>query len=300
MSDLFRKADLEDTTIQAKVGEAFPPASRWTACTTNSLRDKSLPKGIGTQLHDIRNRLKLTLRETEERCALVAQQWGNEAYRISASWLDRVERENRGLSATKLIVLAYIYNLSTDQMLSFCPGSNEGSAQLLKASSPNSTLLLAEGPLENLARAWVPDNLITDPLPEQTMLLQSDHKMLPPHYRRGIIGRHDRTMEPMILAGSIVLIDSQKRAIASRKDWTNEFNRPIYFLFTRNGYFCGFCELDKKAEWLTLVPHMLSPEPNDDRRWRYRREVEVIGTVAGLFTRRVFKLDRIEPDWAPL
>jgi hypothetical protein len=146
----------------------------------------------------------------------------------------------------------------------------------------------------------VPDNLISDPLPEQTMLLQSDRKMLPPHYHRGIIGKHDRTMEPMILAGSIVLIDSQKRGIASRKDWTNEFNRPIYFLFTRNGYFCGFCELDKKAEWLTLVPHMLSPEPNDDRRWRYRREVEVIGTVAGLFTRRAFKLDRIERDWAPL
>jgi hypothetical protein len=79
--------------------------------------------------------LKLTLRETEERCAQVAQQWGNDAYRISASWLDRVERENRGLSATKLIVLAYIYNLSTDQMLSFCPGSNEGSAQLLQASA---------------------------------------------------------------------------------------------------------------------------------------------------------------------
>jgi hypothetical protein len=104
----------------------------------------------------------------------------------------------------------------------------------------------------------------------------------------------------MILAGSIVLIDSQKRAIASRKDWTNEFDRPIYFLFTRNGYFCGFCELDKKAEWLTLVPHMLSPEPNDDRRWRNRREVEVIGTVVGLFTRRASKLERIERDWAPL
>jgi hypothetical protein len=178
-------------------------------------------------------------------------------------------------------------------MLSFCPGSNEGSAQLLQASSPNSTLLLADGPLEKLARAWVPDNLISDPLPEQTMLLQSDRTMMPPHYRRGIIGRHDRTLEPMILAGSIVLIDSQKRAIASRKEWTNEFDRPIYFLFTRNGYFCGFCELDKKAEWLTLVPHMLSPEPNDERRWKYRREVEVVGTVAGLFTRRAFKLERI-------
>ena len=36
-------------------------------------------------------------------------------------------------------------------------------------------------------------------------------------------------MEPMILAGSIVLIDTRKRAIAKRKDWVNEFDRPIYF-----------------------------------------------------------------------
>ena len=128
----------------------MPLIPQWTACTANSLTDRSLPKGIGTQLRDIRNQLKFTLRETEERCAQVAQQWGNDAYRISASWLDRVERENRGLSAAKHIVLAYIYNLSTDQMLSFYPGPNEGSAQLLQASSPNCTLLLAEGPLRNL------------------------------------------------------------------------------------------------------------------------------------------------------
>jgi len=89
----------------------------------------------------------------------------------------------------------------------------------------------------------------------------------------------------MIRAGSIVLIDTQKRAIACRKDWTNEFDRPIYFLFTRTGYFCGFCELDREQVCLQLVPHQLSPEPKD-KRWRYRKEVEVIGTVAALFTRR--------------
>ena len=287
MADFFRKTDSELETIQVQGrGGALSLIPRWTASTTSSLPEKSSPKGIGTQLREIRNQLKLTLRETEERCAQIAQQWGNDAYRISASWLDRVESENRGLSATKLIVLAYVYNLSTDQMLSLCPGSNEGSGQLLQPSSPNSTLLLTQGPLERYARAWFPDNLISDPPPEETLLIQSDRKMMPAHYRRGVIGRHDRTLEPMILAGSIVLIDTQKRAIASRKDWTNEFDRPIYFLFTRQGYYCGFCELDKKAEWLTIVPHMLSPESNDERRWRYRKEIEVIGTVAGLFTRR--------------
>jgi transcriptional regulator with XRE-family HTH domain len=244
--------------------------------------------GIGIQLRAARQRLGLTLREVEERTNQLAQQWGNLAYRISASWLDRVERENRGLSATKLIVLAFIYNLTMEQMLALCPGVNESPAQLDLVSSPNSTLLLAQGPLAEHAKLWLPDKIVTDPPPEDTMLLQSDQGVLPVHYRRGIIGRRDRTMEPMVLAGSIVLIDTQKRAIAKRKDWTNEFDRPIYFLLTRSSYFCGFCELDKNGEYLKLVPHALSPqtEDEDERRWKYRKQVEVIGTVAAIFTRR--------------
>jgi len=245
--------------------------------------------GIGNQLRAARQRLGLTLREVEDRTAQLAQQWGNSAYRISASWLDRVERENRGLSATKLIVLAFIYNLTMEQMLALCPGVNESPAQLELVSSPNSTLLLAKGPLADHARLWLPDTLVTDPPPEDTMLLQSDQGVLPVHYRRGIVGRRDKTMEPMILAGSIVLIDTQKRAIAKRKDWTSEFDRPIYFLLTRACYYCGFCELDKNGEYLKLVPHALSPQTEDDeeRRWKYRKQVEVIGTVAAVFTRRI-------------
>jgi transcriptional regulator with XRE-family HTH domain len=242
---------------------------------------------IGTQLRTIRSRLRFTLRETEERSAQIAQQWGNESYRISASWLDRVERENRGLSATKLIVLAYIYNLSPDQILALCPGARDGSQSLLQASSPNSTLLLTEGPLDRLAKHWLPGSLTSECPPDETMLLQTDPRILPNHYRRGIIGCRDRTLEPMVLPGSIVLIDTLRRAIANRKAWTNEFDRPIYFLFTHEGYYCGFCDLDKRGEFLSLVPHMLSPEPNDEKRWRYRREVEVIGTVVGLFTKRL-------------
>lgn len=260
-------------------------------------RDARIPKRCGTKDADEitpnrcrarRNSLGLTLREVEERSFLLTQEWGRSGYRISASWLDRVEREDRGLSATKLIVLAFNYNLTTDQMLALCPGASDSTAHLEHVASPNATLLLTRGPLEEYARLWLPDKLVTDPPPENTILLSSDPGVLPANYRRGVIGRRDRTMEPMILAGSIVLIDTRKRAIANRRDWSNEFDRPIYFLFARTGYFCGFCELDRKEGFLMLVPHMLSYERQEDeqRRWKYRKEVEVIGTVAGLFTRR--------------
>ena len=101
----------------------------------------------------------------------------------------------------------------------------------------------------------------------------------------GIIGKRDRTLDPMIRAGSIVLIDTQRRAIASRREWTHEFDRPVYFLITRSGYAAGFCELDKESEWLTLVPHPLSYESS--KRWRFRKEIEVVGTVAAVFSRRI-------------
>lgn len=240
--------------------------------------------GIGGRLRSARNQWKLTLREVEERSLRLAQQWGNPSYRISASWLDRIERENRGLSATKLIVLAAIYSLSPEQMLGLCPAVSDPT-QLEQVSSPNATILLSRGPLEEHAKLWVPDTLVTNPSPDETTLLSSDQGTLPSNYKRGIIGRRDRTLEPMIRAGSILLIDTQKRAIAGRKEWSHEFDRPIYFMLTRKGYLAGFCELDRDAEWLTVVPHALSFETS--KRLKYKKEIEVIGTVAAVFIRRV-------------
>jgi transcriptional regulator with XRE-family HTH domain len=241
--------------------------------------------GIGKNLREARLRWQLSLREVEERSSQLAAQWQNPAYRISASWLDRVEREDRGLSATKLIVLAVIYGLTAEQMIALCPASEAMPAhQLSQVSAPNATLLLSSGPLEQHAKHWLPDSFLTDPLPDATTLLPTGQGTLPSHYRRGVIGQRDRTLEPMIRGGSVVLIDTMKRAIASRREWTHEFDRPIYFLLTRTGYASGFCELDRESEWLTLVPHPLSYETS--KRWRYRKEIEVVGTVAGVLMRR--------------
>jgi transcriptional regulator with XRE-family HTH domain len=242
--------------------------------------------GIGSKLHEARLRWKLSLREVEERSSQLAAQWQKPAYRISASWLDRVEREDRGLSATKLIVLAVIYGLTAEQMIALCPASGAVPGhELSQLSAPNATLLLSPGPLEQHAKHWLPDSFLTDPLPDSTTLLPSGQGILPGHYRRGVIGQRDRMLDPMVRGGSIVLIDTLKRAVASRREWTHEFDRPIYFLITRTGYVAGFCELDKDAEWLTLVPHPLSYETS--KRWKYRKEIEVIGTVAGVLMRRI-------------
>jgi hypothetical protein len=115
------------------------------------------------------------------------------------------------------------------------------------------------------------------------VLLSVHDGLSPTSYRHGIIGKRDRTLDPMIPAGSIVQIDTQKRAISSRRDWTHEFQRPIYFLTTQDTYVCGWCELDSNSEWLTLIFHPLSPASR--RRWRYRTEIESLGLVVAVAIR---------------
>jgi hypothetical protein len=94
---------------------------------------------------------------------------------------------------------------------------------------------------------------------------------------RGIIGELDLTLDPMIPPGSIVLIDTRKLEISPKNDWTHEFQRPIYFLRTKDGYFCGWCELDKGSQWLNLNPHPLSTALS--RSWKYQTEIENLGRV---------------------
>jgi transcriptional regulator with XRE-family HTH domain len=236
-----------------------------------------LAKGIGLRLRAVRQQWRLSLREVEERSLRFAQERGNQSYQISASWLDRLEREEHGLTVNKLIVLAEIYNLPPEQLLRSAYPGNPQPGLLRQLSVPNATILLTEGPLEDGARYLLPDTPVPDPSPDETMLLATEIGPSLAPYWRGIIGKRDLTLDPLIPAGSIVQIDTRQRAISSRKDWTHEFQRPIYFLMPREGYVCGWCELDKNSEWLTLVPHPLSPASS--RRWRYRTEIENMGRV---------------------
>jgi transcriptional regulator with XRE-family HTH domain len=233
--------------------------------------------GIGVKLRHLRRQWQLSLREVEERSVRFAQERGCQSYQVSASWLDRLEREEHELTVNKLIALADIYNVPTEQLLRTMYPANAQPTLPKQHSGPNATLLLTEGPLEEQARYLLPDTLGTDQPPDETTLLSVENGNLQPPYRRGIIGKRDLTLDPMIPAGSIVQIDTQKRAISSRKDWTHEFQRPIYFLMTRDAYVCGWCELDKGSDWLTLIPHPLSPASS--RRWKYRKEIENLGRV---------------------
>ena len=84
-------------------------------------------------------------------------------------------------------------------------------------------------------------------------------------------------MYPILQPGSLVLIDESKRKVA-QSGWTNEFDRPIYFLEHRDGYLCGWCSLSGSR--LMLHPHPASQE--SPSLYQYPAEVEVIGQVSGV------------------
>ena len=200
---------------------------------------------INGTLGAIRLQRKLSLREVEQRSRIFAQEMGDDSYRVSASWLGRLEKDPQKLTVNKLVVLAHIYDVKAEQLLG----------------------------------SIYPEFLGRDP-PDETTLLSPVSGPSPGPYRWGIIGKHDRTLEPMVPTGSIVQIDTRRQEISRRKEWARELQRPIYFLTTGDAYFCGWCEFDPLEELLTLVPHPLSPASS--RRWKYHKEVETIGRVVAV------------------
>jgi transcriptional regulator with XRE-family HTH domain len=233
--------------------------------------------GIGARLRIIRRQWQLSLREVEERSHRLAKERGNLSYKVSASWLDRLEREAHELSVNKLIALAAVYCLPTEQLLLSISSRDPVLKQL---STPNGATLLTEGSQVTLQ---LPNTPGPSRPQDDTRLLSPEDGILVARYRRGIIGKRDPTMAPMIPAGSIVQIDTQMREVSSRPERVHEFQRPVHFLMTQEGYVCGWCELDKASDWLTLIPHPLSPAFS--RRWKYRTEIVNIGRVVSVAIR---------------
>jgi transcriptional regulator with XRE-family HTH domain len=239
--------------------------------------------GAGAKLRAIRQQWRLSLREVEQRSRRIAEERGNVSYQVSASWLARLESDEHELTVHKLIALAEIYSIPTERLIrSIYPGKDQPLI-LNQLSSPNATMLQTRRSRSSEAKRSSPATPFPDRSPEETTLLPTENAPSCTPYRRGIIGKLDLSLDPLIPAGSIVQIDTRKREISPKKNWTHEFQRPIYFLKTQHGYVCGWCELDDDSQWLTLIPHPLSPASS--RRLKYPTEVENVGRVMSVVIR---------------
>ena len=242
-----------------------------------------MSEAVGRRLRRIRAEWGLSLRNVEERSLLLANESGDSGFRISASWLARIEREDHQLTASRVVALAAIYNLSYEDILGSRSRLEKATTGSQRLFAPQATLLLNRGTPSDTAIALLSEASGSTLPPEHTSFSPLPCDCSPSPYRHAILGRRDRSLDPMIKAGSILQVHTQKRTITPRRVWTNEFDRPIYLLMSHEGYSSGWCELDRDSAWLTLIPHPLSRAGT--QRWRFNKEVEVVGRVTAVHMR---------------
>ena len=233
---------------------------------------------VGELLRVIRLEWGLTLREVMEKSQVVAKIWGSPSHVVSFGHLAKVEKGEHDLTVDKFLSLSEIYSRSPETILRTYRPHRCASLLLDQVGAPSSTHLITEGRLEERGMQLLPDTF-QEP-PARTNLLPPSKDVDKNRYRRVILGTSDLTLSPLIRPGAILKIDTHKRAIATYREWSGEFDRPIYLLYTREGYMCAWCELDATGTWLTTVPHVCSRTPH--RHLRYGQEVQVVGRAVGL------------------
>ncbi len=264
-------------------------------------QSNSTPRGLptdeaGQKLKRVRERLNLRFRDVEEASVKIAARRNNGEFIIALSRLADIENKATVPSIFKLYSLCAIYRLDLSDVLSWYGISlaslpadaslieherthligfrpEEGEVQVPFALDPGLDLSRTVF-LSRMIQRWGTLPLI--------LLNNMDLRM----YRYGLIGTEDRFMYPLIPPGSLVVVDESRRRIATT-GWSNEFERPIYFLEHHDGYRCGWCS--SKDGQITVQPHPSSQI--DPEVYAYPEEIEVVGQV----TRVAMILDRPGP-----
>lgn len=254
----------------------------------------ALASRAGQKFRQIRERLNLTLRLVEEASLEIADAQGSSEYVVSAGRLNQIENDGSLPSIFKLYSLAVIYHLSVEEALAFY-GIQVGKMEEHRIKSRQARTHRFTAELGDPGRP-IRFPIRFDPgfRPQETVFLSrviQEWGEIPvgllatldlKKYLYGYIGLEDRTMGPLLRPGSIVQIDESRRRIINR-GWTNEFDRPIYFLELRYSYECCWCY--QRGREVTLIPHPLSS--CGPRTIRVPDEGEVLGQVIGVAMRIV-------------
>jgi transcriptional regulator with XRE-family HTH domain len=244
----------------------------------------------GQTLRVLREQLGLTMRDVENASVAIAAKHQSDEYAIPPSRLSDIETKGVVPSIYRLYSLAVIYRRDALEILAlYGVDLNEAAEDLALALPPKSHTLetLRSG---TLARVPVKLDPSFDPRYTMNMGRVIEQWGVVPlryltqfanrDYTYGYIGSEDFTMHPILPPGTFVQIDESKTRVVEGA-WRSEYERPIYFVETREGYICCWCSLQQ--EDLVLQPHPLSPVPV--RVLKHPQEAEVIGQVVGVAMR---------------
>jgi transcriptional regulator with XRE-family HTH domain len=241
----------------------------------------------GQRLRQIREQLGLTIRDVESASARLAAKYHNDDYAISLSRLSDIETKGVLPNVYRLYSLAIIYRRDFRELLSFYGIDLSQSVADLALVRPTQSHLVESinsaevitmpvrlDPGFDLRRTSNLGRMVErwGAVPLAFLSQLADSK-----YTYGYVGTEDWTMYPLILPGSFVQIDEARNKVRDEV-WRSEYERPIYFVETREGYLCGWCSLHR--ETLIVQGHPLSPATV--RIFRHPQEAEVVGQVVGV------------------
>ena len=251
----------------------------------------------GQNLRGLREQLGLTMRDVETASARIAARRENDEFLIVPSRLSDFETKGVVPSIYRLYSLAVIYRRDLRELLSWYGVDLDWIAKDLDLVTPPRSHLSQA--LANLSSVQMPIRLDPSFDPHRTTnfgRMVEKWGLVPMSYLAqfssfqftyGYIGSEDFTMYPIIPPGSFVQVDETKNKVAEG-GWRSEYERPIYFVETREGHTCCWCSL--AGENIILQPHPLSPTAA--RVLLYPQEADVIGQVVGI----AIKL----ADWRPV
>jgi transcriptional regulator with XRE-family HTH domain len=245
----------------------------------------------GQKLKRVRERLNLRYRDVEEASLRIAEKHRNSEFVIALSRLADIENKGTLPTVYRLYSLCAIYRLDFTEVVGWYGVSISGlPADAASVEIERTHLIgfeanghgevqvpLALDPGIDLRRTTYLSRLIQRWGKLPLMILNGIDLR---NHRYAFIGTEDWSMYPLIQPGSLVLIDETRRKVLDG-GWTNEFERPIYFLEHRDGYLCGWCNLNENQ--LIVQPHpasMCNPEV-----YSYPDEIDVVGQVSGVAMR---------------
>lgn len=239
----------------------------------------------GICLRQVREKLGLTYRDVERSSYEVAQRRGRPDFIIRVSRLADIENGGVTPSLYKLYSLCAIYHLNASDVCGWYDVPlDETFKDAIEQTAPNTHLAgmprngcasLCCKPLFDARRTEFLGNKRPEFGPLESVLLDGQSQL-----RLGFIGTEDHWMEPLLRPGSVVLLDPA-RCRVEKACWPSEFDRPIYFVDTREGYRCCWCSREKDR--LMLQPHPLSPCAPETLR--FPDEAEIVGQVVGMAMR---------------
>lgn len=244
----------------------------------------------GQRLRQLREQLGFNMRDVEAASLRIAAEHKNDDFAIPLSRLSDLESKGVTPSIYRIYTLSIIYRRDLRELLSWYGIDVNATAADLRLTAP---------PKSHTSTATDSSTLVRMPMAldpgfdtRQTMNLGRMIQqwglvpvsylgdMLPGSFTYGYIGSEDFTMYPLLLPGTFVQVDESRNQVQEGM-WRSEYERPIYFIETRDGFVCCWCSID--GDNLILQSHPLSPVP--PRRLRQPKDADVLGQVVGIAMR---------------